>query len=190
MLEDLAATRTDADGVRREFLRRRQGWVADLPRADADPPVGHLLRTVTDACAPELFYAVELRVFDGQRILFHEPLSNLCYVLKDLGAEERLQLRAAVEVPGMEPPPSTGPFLLLVGSLARNDLLYGARGYRRTLLEAGRVTQAAVRAAMEGGIAVRVRSEFFDRVVDAVLESDGTEESTLVIIDVEGPHAS
>ena len=68
--------------------------------------------------------------------------------------------------------------------------LYGTRGYRRTLLEAGGVTQVALRLAIDAGMAARARFEFLDRVIDAVLESDGTEESTLVIIDLEGPCAA
>jgi hypothetical protein len=190
MLEELAATRVNAEEVRREFLRRREASMAGLAKGGGDERLEQLLRAITIACAPELFFAVELRVLDGHRILSHEPLSNRSCVVKDLTPDDGRRLREAVEIPGTgEATPGTGPLVFVVGNLARNDLLYGPRGYRRTLLEAGRIAQVALRAAADASIAARARFEFFDRVIDAVLESDGTEESTLAVIDLEGPHA-
>jgi hypothetical protein len=110
--------------------------------------------------------------------------------LKGLTPEDGRRLASAVDIehPNARPV-RTGTLMFLVGSLARNDLLYGARGYRRTLLEAGRVTEVALRESANTGIIARARLEFIDRTVDSVLESDGTEESVLVVIDLEGPHA-
>lgn len=187
VLDRLAATRLDTDEVRREFLRRRQRSVAGSLRHElVDRRIGPLLTAIRDACPMELFYAVELRVCDGGWLSWHEPLVDACLLVKELTPQQSTQLRSAAVL--HEPrgtPASDGPLLVLVGNVARNDLLYGARGYRRTLLEAGRITEVVLHQAVQQEVSVRVSFEFIDRAVDTCLECDGTEESALVMIQIE-----
>ena len=75
-----------------------------------------------------------------------------------------------------------GPMLFLIGCFARNDVLFGARGYRRTVLEAGQVTAGLLAEAERLGLDTVPIFEFTDRDLDAVMEADGIEEGALVAI--------
>lgn len=184
MLERLVATHLDPDDVRREFLRRRQASVAGAAGHEhLDRRIGPLMTAVRDNCPAELFYAIELRVSEHGSLSWHEPLSDACFRLRALTREQQRQLGSGAIAHAS--PPHEGPTIVVVGNLARNDLLYGARGYRRTLLEAGQVAGVVVRQAMQQGCAARACFEFFDRLVDACLECDGTEESALAIIHID-----
>jgi hypothetical protein len=185
VLDRLAATHVDPDEVRREFLERRRSSVAaTAPYSFGDPRVIGLLTAVRDACPIELFYAIDLRVCEAGRLCWHEPMSDACFLIKELTEERHLRFRSAV-VPRRPRDARDGVAVVLVGNLARNDLLYGARGYRRTLLEAGRIAETVVRQASLHGAASGVWFEFVDRQVDACLECDGVEEAALAIIEVE-----
>src|SRR2546422_7532087 len=76
--------------------------------------------------------------------------------------------------------------ILILGSFARNDVLLGPRGYRRTLLETGRLVQEIVHQAKRLGLTVRPLYEFTDRDVDTVMEADGIEQSTLMAFEFGG----
>ena len=76
--------------------------------------------------------------------------------------------------------------LLVLGSFARNDILFGPRGYRRTLVEAGRMAEEVVANADRSGISRRVIYEFIDRELDSVMEADGVEQGTLIVIELDG----
>jgi hypothetical protein len=72
----------------------------------------------------------------------------------------------------------------VIGNFARNDLLFGARGYRRTLIEAGRVTEKIRELAVALKLGPRLRLEFADRVADEILECDGVEERILAVVEL------
>jgi hypothetical protein len=184
---ELAASTVDASAVRREYLRRRAVVLATGEAEDVDQtrPWRTLLTVVARAADPELFYAVEVRLLAGSRIFLHEPVRDRLIIMKVLRSGEEGRLRNAFRLPLLahrEQP--GGTWLLLVASFARNDVLYGVRGYRRTLLETGRVGQEVVRQARLIGHDAEPVYEFADREVDEVMEVDGVEQGTIMAVEL------
>jgi len=184
-LSDLTATRVETDEVRRKFLQRRSSALPDTPEVRLAPEFRKMLSGLIQAVPAHLFYAIELRLVTEDLLLFHEPLSDKLQLLKRISADELKRLRNALRLmaPSGEPE-HLGPVLFLVGNFARNDLLFGSRGYRLTLIEAGRVIESVLGVAREVGLAVRLRTEFTDRDLDLLLEADGVEEGVVIAIEL------
>jgi hypothetical protein len=184
-LQDLAVTRLDSMEVRREFLKRRSSAVAEGPEVMLASECRRILSAVPRAISSELFYAVELRVASGNMLLFHEPLSDKLQLLKRITAEDQTRLHNALRLLApSDDREQAGDVLLLVCNFARNDLLFGSRGYRRTLIEAGQITEAVLQISQQVGLFARLRTEFTDREVDLVVEADGVEEGVVVAIEL------
>lgn len=166
-LAELASSELDVGGFRREFVRRRTATRRDVPPRACDHPVRMLLSSVAREADAELFYALDLRLVIDGAVLLHEPgLDTLIeYAHADLGADE--------------------PLLCIVASLARNELLFGARGYRHSLLEAGRLAQHIAAAAKRAGLVASLSYDFDDWHVNDALEADGVEEAALVTVEFE-----
>jgi hypothetical protein len=180
----LALTAVDPGELRREFLRRR-GTLAG--RAGGDRLGGmerwsELLGPVAERNL-EQFYALELRVTDGGAVAAYEPAGNTFRLVKNLNPDEREQLDAAVFLVATgQRLPLSAALLLVLACFPRNEIVFGQRGYRRTLLEAGQVTQEIVASAAEHGQTTRILYEFADRDVDRIMEVDGVELSTVIAI--------
>jgi hypothetical protein len=191
MLPELSATRVQADAVREEFLQRRAVVMnATVTKGfELDGHYRDLMTRVTRMTPPELFYAVDLRFVSGNIVAEFEPISSRFLVVKQLCADNLDLLRRAVsltlspDAPDADLQLPTGPLLFILGSFARNDVIFGARGYRRTLLEAGRVAQEIHSHAREVGVKTRAVYEFIDREVDLAMEADGVEQGTLVVFE-------
>jgi hypothetical protein len=83
--------------------------------------------------------------------------------------------------------PTSGTLrLFVVGRFGCNEVLLGARGYRRTLVEAGRVLEQVLMQARQFGLRATSSFEFFDRVLDEVIEADGTEEGIVAVVHLDG----
>jgi hypothetical protein len=189
ILSELTVVRLQADEFRREFVRRR----AAAARADGtaglslDPSCCSLLSAVAKATGMELFYAIELRIVTDGLLALHEPVLNTLQIAKQLSAGDRDVLRRALRLMATPAEPLHNEFLIFIlGCFARNELLFGPRGYRRTLMEAGQMTQEILRHAGHLGLMARPLYEFIDRDVDAILETDGTEKGTLVALELGG----
>src|SRR5262249_11377990 len=144
MLEELTLVRLNAEEFRREFLRRRRPAVQSggaLTLA-LEPCWRELLTAIAQSIDLQLFYAVELRVVADEMLAVYEPPSEVLEVIKRLSFGERSLLREALRLmTAPDEAPHNGPLLFILGCFSRNEVLLGRRGYRRTLLEAGRVTQ-------------------------------------------------
>jgi len=185
-LPDLAATRIDSDQLRRGFLERRSSAVVNVPEVNVTVECRKMLSAIVHASSAELFYAIELRLATENMLLFHEPVSDKLQLLKRISADERIRVRNALRLLAPhDEREHTGPVLFVVGNFARNDLLFGSRGYRRTLIDAGRVTQGVLAIARQVGLAARLRTEFADRDLDLVVEADGVEEGVVIAIELE-----
>lgn len=186
MREQLTATRVDVDEVRSEFLRRRSVALADIGEAKLDPAERALFTAFLRAVPPKLFYAIELRVAVGGMLAAHEPISDRLLLVKQLSDRDIYTMRTALRlVAASGEPAHSGGVLFVIGNFARNDVLFGARGYRRTLMEAGRVIEGILRTAAHDAGDTRVRLEFDDRTLDLVLEADGVEEGILAAVELE-----
>jgi hypothetical protein len=172
---ELVGLRTDLPELRRRVIQERAasegsgvvcGW-------------NGVLTAVRDAS--DLFYAVELRVAAEDVLTVFEPISDTLQPVKRLSAGDWTVLRAASELAD-----DGGPLGFLLGRFVWNDVLFGPRGYRRTLLEAGRLAQEIARRAEQLGMAFSPACEFTDRDVDLVMEADGIDEGTLMLFALGG----
>jgi Nitroreductase family len=184
MASELAASKTAVGELRREFLRCRAAAPVQIPTEQGfdERAVSRLLTTVARTIDHELFYAVEIRAAVGDTLFWHEPVTDRLELLKRLSAEDRVSLRNALGLLHPADLLPEGPMVFLIGCFARNDVLFGPRGYRRTLLEAGQVTAALLAAAAQLGLEGAPIFEFTDRDVDAVMEADGIGDGTLAAI--------
>jgi hypothetical protein len=136
--------------------------------------------------AADLLYAVDLlALWDGRlhRLVATTPR---LWVERSFGEEELARLRAAaVGVPAARLE-RLRHFLVLVACPWRQMMLYGPRGYRHTLLDAGRVLAQLERAAAEHGVPLTVVRDFYDARVDRLLLADGVERSAVVLVGLGG----
>ena len=183
MVAELAAATLDTDGVRLEFLRRRAEALSQNQQMEVSPPLREVLTQITHIVQPELFYAIELRIAENGTLASHEPLADRLFLVKRLSPGDRTRLTEATRLFDESSGPARDS-LFVIGNFARNDLLFGARGYRRTLIEAGRVTEAVLGIAARLGLTARLLIEFTDRTLDGVLEADGTEEGVLAVLEL------
>jgi hypothetical protein len=183
---ELGAMRLDASQVRREFVRRRAVAFRGVAEGDEQPtgPLRALFTSLSETVDQELYYAVEMRMALPPVLLLHEPLGDRLIAYKKLSGEEEGRLDAALAPWRRETRPAATVFV--VGSFARNELLFGARGYRHTLLEAGQLIQQALGLAAHNGLAASPLCDFIDRDIDALLEADGVEEGVLAVIELGG----
>jgi hypothetical protein len=186
LLPALALSAVDLGELRREFLRRRGA----LSRPAKGDQLGgmerwsELLGPVAERTL-ERFYAIDLRVADGGAVAAYEPASNAFRLVKNLDDRERERLDRAVSlVDTGEGVPHPMPLLLVLACFPRNEIVFGQRGYRRTLLEAGQLTQDVVSSAAERGRTAHIHYEFADRDVDRIMEVDGVEYSTVIAITI------
>jgi len=191
MVSTLDAMRVKPDSFRRYFVERRARTVRARAGASmaVDGPWTLLLSEVSKSMKPELFYAVELRLLVGQQLAVHVPITESLQLTKKLSAKELDDLRIALTlIDGLQESLRGDVFLFVVGNFARNDILFGPRGYRRTLLEAGLATQQVLNHAQKLGIRAHARYEFTDHDLDALVEADGTEEGVLAAVEMEAGH--
>lgn len=183
LLPALAMTTVDPAQVRQEFLRRRAALAGVTPghRFDGMDAWSARLRPVAARQLAQ-FYAVELRLLTGAALLAYEPAGDTFFLLKRLGRGERARLDAALSLAPGGGLADGESLLAVLGCFPRNEILFGQHGYRRTLLEAGQVTEALLRAVADGGGQARACHEFATREVDMVMEIDGVEHSTLSTI--------
>jgi len=183
MVADLTAVRVDGAQLRHEFLSHRAESRSEDKALQLSSGAGELAHKIAPAIQPELFYAIELRFVQSGMVASYEPLSKQLFLTKRLTIEDAHRLSDAIKL--IEPRDEVGADLIFViGNFARNDLLFGARGYRRTLIEAGRITEKIREIAVELKVEPRLRLEFADRVVDGILECDGVEEGVLAVIEL------
>ena len=65
-------------------------------------------------------------------------------------------------------------------------MLFGPRGYRHTLFDAGRLLAHFENDAQHHSLRIAVAQNFYDRWVDRSLYMDGVERSTLAVIVIAG----
>jgi hypothetical protein len=182
---ELAASRVDPEEVREAFLRRKAAGSRRAAAIDTEwfGSVRPLLRAVARPARLPLFYALELRVSDGALLAQYEPLTDALVALKATSSADYASVAQGLHLFDSRSTPAAG-LLFVVASFVRNEVLYGPRGYRRTLLEAGRLVEIILVEAERLGISVNPVLEFHDRAIDRFVEVDGLEEGTLLVIEL------
>jgi len=187
---ELAAARTDPDALRRDVSQRRflaAEADADMPRLPLAPALSRLLAATAAAAGPELFYAIELRVIVPDGLGLFDPGQGITWLIAPVSSGDFDTIARALRV--IEPDRwlfGSRSYLALIGRFARNDLLYGARGYRRTLMDGGRLLQEIIRQGALIGLAVSPHLEFADHPLDDLLQVDGTEAGTIAVLELGG----
>jgi len=171
---------------REQYIRRRRAVLETMQFSTLDLPSLYrdALSAGGRALERDVWYAVGLRAVFVGLMADYEPLAETLRVVKELTESDVSRLQTALNpARGVAvDDPDNSLLLLVIGSFARNEVLYGARGYRQTLLEAGRLIESILQHAKEFGLLVEVGYDFVDREVDAVMEADGTEQGTLAFI--------
>jgi hypothetical protein len=161
---ELLASGIDVSAFRHDFVRRRTRTRQNTSEYEYEHPIRALLTSVAGDVDAELFYALELRLVADGSVLLHEPGRDVLIEVKRVQAE--------------------GPTLYIVASFARNELLFGARGYRHTLLDAGRLAEQLVSLARHHGLETSLSFDFEDWQVNGLLEADGVEEGAIVAVEL------
>jgi hypothetical protein len=180
----LLAFETDVEQFRHETLERSAAAIAGHGPLSRSAP-DYLLEVLGAAAGTtvDLFYAVELRVLADGWILTYDALHRRTAALKRMNERDASTVRSALGV--MKHGKSWNghnPIVFVLGWFARNDLLFGSRGYRRTLIEAGQVLQALLAEARNQRLNLDVHTEFTDADIDGVVEADGVEQGTVAAV--------
>jgi hypothetical protein len=187
MIPELTASQVNVEAFRLKYLEGRS-IVARSSGAsvlELDPRWRELLDKTANALELDTFYAIELRILVEGALGVYDPGLDTTHIVKRLSPTEIVSVQEALRVMATpDETPLPGPLLFVLGCFGRNDILFGARGYRRTLQDAGRMTQAVLLQAKRMRIPVRARYDFTERDVDYVMEADGIEQGTLVAIEL------
>lgn len=186
----IRASRVDAAGLRRDFVSRRAMLARGPEPAWPPSPLQDLLVATVAATGLPLFYALQLRVAHAGAVGLYEPLSGTFEVtrrLEDADWNRIVTALSVVDARAIAPPPLATVFVS--ASLARNEILYGRRGYRRTLIEVGQLVQQLVAACAAGQLPCVVSLEFTDRSLNDLLDLDGVEESVFAVLEIGGANA-
>jgi SagB-type dehydrogenase family enzyme len=127
------------------------------------------------ALYPLELYVVALAVDGlGEGVYHYSPFRHRL-------ARLRAVTRSDVAVTLVDPRLADGTAALLVVTAVfwRTRFKYGLRGYRFALLEAGHLVQNAVLAAAALDVAALPLGGFYDRKLDALVQADGLEESSV-----------
>lgn len=186
-LPELVHSAVDADQFREEFLRRRS--LLALSAGSEEPDNSGSMRSLLGAAStadPELFYAIELRLVTGGAVYVYEPTAATFRIVKRLTPDQASDLANAFRLMAQTGPPAEPrAFVIILGCFPRNEILLGSRGYRRTLLEAGRIIATIIQEARRLGRNPAARYEFDDREVDRLMEVDGVEESVIAALELD-----
>ncbi|HYO15215.1 MAG TPA: hypothetical protein VE685_18620 [Thermoanaerobaculia bacterium] len=156
--------------------------LADLPEG-----LRSLLRPFTEpGTASDLLYSVDLLVLHGGRLYRLVVRTEHLWVERSISAPEMEALREAVLDLSDLTLARAEALLFLVACPWRYMLLYGPRGYRHTLLDAGRLLGHLETAARRSHLPLAVAQNFYDARIDRLLLADGVERSTLAILALSG----
>jgi hypothetical protein len=136
--------------------------------------------------ASDLLYGVDLLVLHGHRLYRMVVRTEHLWVERRFTDAERAELEGAVLDLSDLALSRAGALLFLVGCPWRYMLLYGPRGYRHTLLDAGRLLGHLETAARRSNLPLAVAQNFYDARVDRFLLADGVERSALAILALSG----
>lgn len=187
MVDELTANRIEVEGIRAAAAAQRSramdagGWaVAPLPE-----PAMKMLDSAFKCTPTALLFTSDIRVLVSESLAIFDPVESRAYSLKNITeADVKVLERAVTLLANSATPVFDGALIFLVSSFARNQMLYGARGYRRALTDAGELIGHIQNRAADAGFGFTIWREFADRPIDALVEADGIEEGTIAIIEL------
>lgn len=154
---------------------------------DLPEPLRPLLRPFTQAGAfSDLLYGVDLLLLHGGSLLRTIARSEVLWVERRVRGEEIAELQAALlDLSDYEVAHATA-LLFVVGCPWRYMMVYGPRGYRHTLLDAGRLLAGLEEIGHRHHLRLATAQNFYDAKIDHFLYADGVERSALAVVAVAG----
>ena len=150
MAGELLASRTDVAQLRDVVTAQRSQALHDgsWPPVELPRQVGAMLDKALEGLPGSALFAFDLRIAVGTTLAVFDPLRKAAYGLKTIAPAELAAISDALALIDRKSAPSPDAILLfLVASFARNQMLYGPRGYRRTLIEGVRLVERALSRA-------------------------------------------
>jgi hypothetical protein len=185
MTNEVAAASIDLPSFRADFISRRLAMLrrSNYAMLNVGPRWQTLLSNLSHPAVAKLYYACEVRIMANKSIGILEPGSGKVYIAKDLEEHSLDVLNKSIAAMACTSGADFSyPLIAVVVSFARNDFLFGCRGYRRTLVEAGQLCHEVVRTAADNAIHLDCHLEFIDRDVDEIIGCDGLEESVIALL--------
>lgn len=171
-----------AYAIREDEVRHEEAHRFRVPHDELSEELAALLRDFrSPGPATDRLYAVDLLVLEDGRLLRVVPLRDVLWIERSMEPEDVAALRGALQGPEAAALADAERYLFLVACPWRYMLLYGPRGYRSALLDAGRLLCHLDGAARKSGAVLTVAESFYDHQVDRILHADGVERSTLAV---------
>jgi hypothetical protein len=155
------------------------------PSIELPGEVRQFLEAALERVQKSALFAFAVRVLVGATLVDFDPVGKIGYAVKKVTPAELMTMQDALALIGTRPSNQpNGMLLFLVASFARNQMLYGTRGYRRTLVEAGGLIEHILQQAKASNSQSTLWLEFVDRRIDAFAEADGIEEGTAAVMEM------
>ncbi len=157
-------------------------------RVDRLPePLSSLLTPFTaPGPAANLLYSVDLLLLHQARIYRLVATTPKLWVEREVAPNEWIALSAALPALPASCRLEHTPLLFLIGCAWRYMLVYGPRGYRYTLFDAGRLLSLLESQAAKARCGLFLMQEFYDSRLDRFLYAEGVERSTLAVLALSG----
>lgn len=156
-----------------------------LPLDELDGGVGGLLRTLTaNERATRLLYAIDLWVLIRDELFRVVPESDRLWMERRLRQRELRTLRGSILGLPPERVREASALLFVAAAPWRYMLFQGVRGYRRTLVDVGRLLSLCEEETRTSGPAITTTLDFYDTRVDRLLFLDGVERSVVAVVTV------
>jgi hypothetical protein len=166
------------EDINQAEAHRFRSKISELPAS-----LVNLLMTFTQpGPVTNLLFALDLLLLQNQRLFRIVAESDYLFIERDVKASNVQDFKSAViDMPRVELD-RFASFLFMVVCPWRYMMLYGPRGYRHTLLDAGRLLAYLENAAQQHKLRLVVNQNFYDSQVDRFLFMDGVERSTLAVL--------
>ncbi len=135
-----------------------------------------------DETRVKLLYGLDLFLLLDDLLLRVLPRRSFLWIERKFDGAARADLRKALIGMPEDAWQEARGLLFVSASPWRYMLLYGPRGYRHTLMDAGRLLSEIDRAAAASRFAALTVQNFYDHPVDELLMLDGLERSALAVV--------
>lgn len=170
--------------VHEEMLDPDQNFVSRISIKELPGSLQKLLEPFTQAGAKaDLLFGTDLFVYYDRKVAKLLPESDYLWVVRKVSDDADLErLKDSLLEASKEVLDTAQAFLFVIGVWARYMFAYGARGYRHTLMEAGRLLSQIESTSAQLPLRVTVAQNFYDEPVNAFLLLDGVERGTLAAV--------
>jgi hypothetical protein len=144
--------------------------------------VFHILRELTDEDCT-FFFDCEFKIITSEgKFLTYDPSSKNLYIHKQNTLPfEKLHELLLIKDTAIS---DIKCIIVIIGVFIRNAVLFGTRGYRKTLIDTGRAAEYLMTKLNNTDLSVKIISEFFDREINMAAGCDGVEKAVLIVMTI------